>query len=713
MHKIKKILLWATIFLHNLKTNLMLRSKFIFITLFAVSLLLSNDLSAQSGNWRSHIEQLADNEEISSIVIDNMFEDLLFLENNPIDLNKVSYEQLERFQLLSFDEATSIYQFLELNRPLLTVYELRNVPNLSYNTILLILPFFYVGDESDENSLNSVDITDIPEIIKDGRNDLQLRFDKNLNRRAGYKEYSDSILQRYPNRKYRGEDFYTSLRYSYRYRDKIQMGLTAEKDAGEPFMMSNYPKGYDHYGVHLLVRDIGNIKTIVLGDYRLSFGQGLILNNDFMVNKAWGINNIAKRTLQPKRHFSTAESGFFRGAAAQISIGNLSFTPFYSNRRIDANLSESGDITSLKVDGLHRTPLEISKKNNSREQVMGANLNFRKEHLQIGISGIYNNLDRMYNPAPKNYNIYAFRGLSNINGSLDYSYQLPGFIFAGETAIDKNGTVATLNMAQYRPSTNASFTVLHRHYPITYNAIYAQAFSEGSDVQNENGLFLSSTFTPFSRFSVSTYIDLIRFPWLKYRIDKPSSAIDYYLLATYTISRQSFFEVRYKFRQKEQNTPNPIGGNNVVLPYNVQKMRLRYSNELRSGWGLRTTLDFAGYSEETIPTESGCMISQNVSYRGNSDLTGDLFMGWFNAATFDVRLYSYERNLLNTFYMPSFYGKGMRLALSAKYEITSSVSFSIKAGHTHYLNRDTIGTGTEMIDGDSRTDLYSYLRFIF
>ncbi len=77
------------------------------------------------------------------------------------------------------------------------------------------------------------------------------------------------------------------------------------------FFKSDHPKGYDHYGIHMIINDMGRLRTIALGDYRLSFGQGLILNNDFMVSKAWSNDNIARRTQHPKRHFSTAESGFF------------------------------------------------------------------------------------------------------------------------------------------------------------------------------------------------------------------------------------------------------------------------------------------------------------------------------------------------------------------------------------------------------------------
>ncbi len=671
--------------------------------IFLINLTSLSSVYSQSINWRDYLEQMAEETEFNSTYIENLYEELLFLENNPINLNSATRYKLEQLPLLTTEEIKSIMNFLEKNRPLMTIFELRNVPNLDFKTIQLITPFFCVA------SLEEADKID----LKRGKHEIQFRFDKTLPSRAGYGEFSDSILNRYPNRKYQGEDFYTSLRYSFRYKDKIQAGLTAEKDAGEPFFKKNHSKGYDYYGVHLIIRDIGKLKTLALGDYRLSFGQGLILNNDFMGSKSWNVGSIAKRTIPPKRHFSTSESNYFKGISAQFQLGSFSITPFYSNKKIDANLSNNDEITSFKEDGLHRTLLEIKKKRNIRETVTGGNFNFRKHRYQIGLSGVYHEYNKLYNPSKRDYNLYYLRDFSNFNISVDYSFQLPGFIFAGETALAKNGSLATINSMQYSPSGNSSLKLLHRYYPITYNALYAQAFSENSRVQNENGLFIGADFKPFRHFFISSYIDFISFPWLKYGIDKPSKAVDYYVLANYALSRMSYLEVRYKYKQKEKNRKYPDKDTKTVLPYATHKIRLRYNHETAGGWGFRTTGDFALYSEKHSQSENGYMISQNISYRGNSRATGDLYLSWFDADTYNARIYSYERNLLSTFYMPSFYGKGIRLAFSAKYKITSNLTFSIKTGYTNYFNRDEIGSGTELIIGNKRMDIYTYLRWRF
>jgi hypothetical protein len=647
-------------------------------------------------------------EGMDEATIENIYQELLQLENNPFDLNRVTHDQLNQIPLLSLEEAIAIADFLEKNRPIFTVFELRNVPNLEFKTVERIISFFYVGDSKiQEQKIIG------PEILQYGRHELQFRLDKTLTPRAGYSEFSDSILNRYPNRKYRGEDFYHSLRYSFRYRNKVQIGFTAEKDAGEPFFKQGYPKGYDHYGLHLIARDIGRLKALALGDFRLSFGQGLVLNNDFMVSKAWGTENIVRRTQIPKRHFSTAESGFFRGAALVTDMGNFTLTSFYSNKKIDANLSKEGDITSFKTDGLHRTLLEIDKKKNVREEVVGANINYRKNQIQIGASGLYHTYSTMYNPTLQDYNIYYLRDASNMNASIDYSYQLPGFIIAGETALSKNGSVAALHTLQFRPSSNLSFALLHRSYPISYNALYAQAFSEGSAVRNEKGLFINMQFIPFSRLTLNSYLDLVRYPWLKYGVDTPSKALDYYLLASYFLSRNSSVDLRYKYKQKEKNMKWPDEHSTSVLPYATHKIRIRYTHAFHSGWETRTIADIAYYTETHFPAESGYMLSQNVGYRGERAVAGDLFLAYFNADSYNTRLYSYERSLLNSFHMPSFYGKGCRFTASIKYVASATLTLSLKAAHTRYFNRDTIGSGTEMINGNKRSDLYFYLRWKF
>lgn len=207
----------------------MIRNLFLLIVV-ALCMLTTSNAVAQTNDWRSYIEQLSE-EGMDETSIENMFEELSFIEQNPLNLNVITREELERFPLLSLNQANAIADFLEKNRPVYTLFELRNVYMLDYATVALIFPFFYVGEmEQKKEPFN------LGKVIKDSRHNVQVRFDKTLNKRAGYGDFSDAILTKYPNRKYLGEDFYHSLKYSISYRDKFQVGIVGEKRCWRTFL---------------------------------------------------------------------------------------------------------------------------------------------------------------------------------------------------------------------------------------------------------------------------------------------------------------------------------------------------------------------------------------------------------------------------------------------------------------------------------------------
>lgn len=682
-------------------------NKAIILALIAVCMSFSQGITAQENGWREYVQNLAE-DEVGDAQIEVMYDELSALEQNPYNLNNVTREELARFPLLSEDQANALSDFLQKNRPIYTVYELRNVPRLDYNTVALILPFFYVGEAASQKKVT------LRQMLQYGKNELQLRGDKMLEKRAGYGNFTDSILQRYPNRKYAGEDFYHSVRYSFAYRDRIQAGIVAEKDAGEPFWKEGYSKGYDHYGFHAIVRDMGVLKTLALGDYRLSFGQGLVLNNDFATPKSWASAHLIRRTIEPKRHFSTAESGFFRGVASVVQLKKFYLTTFYSFLYRDAHLSKENEITSFSTDGYHRTPLEISGKNNVKEQVTGANLNYRDKNFQMGVSGIYYSFSHPVNPRNEAYNAYSFRGDDNANLGADYSYRYRRFLIGGEVALSSNGAWATLHSLSFRPQNPhfGNLSLSYRYYDKRYQALYAQPFGE-SGSQNETAVFFATTLYPTPKLSVTTYVDFIRYPYLRYGVDEPSRAIDFCTAWRYSFSKYSCFDFRYKLKQKEKNAKYPDERMTVVLPYVTHKLRGQYILQTQTGWEFRTIADWAIYQVQYFKRENGWMFSENVGYRGAGKWRCDAFVGVFKADTYATRLYSYERNIFNTFYMPSFSGKGARWALSARYDIQSRLSLALKIAQTRYWDRDVIGSGTEQINANHRTDVFTYLRWTF
>ena len=200
--------------------------KKLFITLLVYLLINSYHLNSQNiysvDKWMEYIEEMA-SETDDEARIENLYSDLSYLAEHPFELNSVTKEELSRLPFLSDQQIEQIIFYRNKYGKLVTLYELKNVEGLDFQTISLLLSFVYIADISVDKRPFTV-----KNMLKYGSNELQIRYDQCFQQIKGYCSYPDSILQQYPNRKYLGEPFYHSLRYSYAFDERLQFGVVAE-----------------------------------------------------------------------------------------------------------------------------------------------------------------------------------------------------------------------------------------------------------------------------------------------------------------------------------------------------------------------------------------------------------------------------------------------------------------------------------------------------
>jgi hypothetical protein len=677
---------------------------FVLLFCFQFAGLYAQEFVPNENKWMEYMEELAEESEENSESIENLYSDLSYLTEHPINLNTATMEQLKQIPFLSDIQILNIFDYLKKNGQFVSIYELKNISFLDFQTIELILPFLFVGEKDDKRPIN-------PEnLVRYGKNELMLRYDRNLEEKAGYKNVPDSILQKYPNRKYVGEPFYTSLRYSYTFEDRLQAGLTAEKDAGEPFLKKAH-KGYDFYSAHLFLKNQGKISSLALGDYKVSFGQGLVVSNDFRPSRTSSLAQAERRNYGFRRHYSTNENNFFRGIASTVSFDKFDISAFYSYCSKDASVEESG-ITSFKTDGMHRTAGDMDKRYSVRTQTFGGNIRYVSPSLTAGITALtYSFGGLSVEPEPQPYNLFYFRGKRNANASIDYTLKNRRFTLFGETALSQNGALATLNAVKWNVSTVFNALLLYRNYSRRYQAFYGNSFSQNSTVQNEEGLYLSALWSPMARWQLTGYADFYRFPWLKFNVDAPSSGKEYMIQADYKGIKNTAVSARYRFRSRESNLLK--GNESVIEPSDTHRLRLQISSKSSEHINLRTTFERSFY-ENSWTSNRGWLISQSLGYNhSGKPLKTDIFVAYFNIDDYNSRIYSYEKNLLYSFYIPSFYGKGIRLSSVMRYDFSRNFYISLKASWSHYRNRDVIGSELEEIKGKDKTDIYAQIRWKF
>lgn len=104
------------------------------------------------------------------------------------------------------------------------------------------------------------------------------------------------------------------------------------------------------------------------------------------------------------------------------------------------------------------------KKNTIFNTLVGSNLTYDGKYFEGGFTAVYNVFNKVLNPAERLYNRYYPRGRYFYNVGVNYKWYRGKFVFSGETAVDKQGKIATLNQLTYSPVVNTSLIVINRYY---------------------------------------------------------------------------------------------------------------------------------------------------------------------------------------------------------------------------------------------------------
>lgn len=677
--------------------------KRLFITGCITGLIIGYPVAAQQintvDNWMEYVEETARNElDITTGQAEALYDELAYLAEHPFNLNAATQEQLRKLPFLSDEQIAALLAYRRRYGEMATVYELQGIKEINRETIGLLLPFIYVKHvESKKNALN------LKELAKYGQHELIFRYDRCLKKKKGYRHPFDSLSTVPSGQRYLGGPSAHSLRYGFTSGETLQAGISLEKDAGEPFLksMSGRAKGYDFYSFHVLFHGEKVLKTGVAGDYKASFGQGLVFNQGFLPSRSAAVTRTEQRSNGLRRHFSLNESDFLRGAGATLVFGKTETSVFYSYRKLDGTVEEN-EIRSFKTDGLHRTERDMERRRNIPMHTAGGNVRYVSPNFCIGATAVYYSFaGQTVNPLSKPYNVFAFRGNHAINGGVDYLLKVNKLTWYGETAFSGGNGVASLHAVRFVPASYLSFLLLYRSYSKKYDAFFGKAFAQQGSIGNEQGVYIATELAPFAAWKVTAYADAFRFPWVRYGLNAPSSGTECQVRIDYlpggsrlTASLQAKSRSDGKTERRQARLQAVYGfGKSGTLRVAADGVRAGNTGGVRS---------------------TGWMVSQQARYAPAAvPFRADLFAAYFHTGDYASRIYSYEKNGAYAFSMPVCYGKGVRLAASFRVDIKGRVTVSAKWACTRYFDRSVIGSGGEEIAGSFKADLYTALRWKF
>ena len=666
---------------------------------------------------QQRIEFISEQLQSEELDLTNYIEQLNYFFDHPINLNETSGEELDELGLLTSIQINDLLLHRKLFGKFISIYELQSLTYWDLSTIQLIMPFIRIDDKLDNLHIS------LKEALKGGKYETFLRYQPMLEQKGGYVKVSDSIMANSNNYyKGNGDRYYTRFRYTYK--TNISVGVTAEKDAGEQFFKGAQKNGFDFYSAHAFFKGGKYLRSAVIGDYQIQVGQGLNLWSSYAFGKSSDFATMKKTAIPIRPYTSVDEARFLRGFAVDYGIRNFSVLAFVSSKRVDASsiadstLDDLEFISTIDLSGLHRTNREIEKMNLLRENLAGLNVKYSIAGLKVGVAAVYQGYDKPYEKSVQLYNQFDFRGKQNFSYSADYSYNIKNINVFGEVSKVWNSDLAQFKSgwamvhgAMIALDPKASIGILYRDYQKDYQTFYNAGFSEGSNTQNEKGLYTGLKLKLASAFSLVAYADIFQFPWMKYGVDAPSHGHEFLIQQSYKPNK--IFEIYFRFRQQlRQKNSRDYNGNVTPLEDVLQRnYRLNLSYVINESFTFKSRIEFVTIDRESAGHKTGMLISQDLLYKPKSfPLDFSLRYALFDTEDYDTRLYSFENNALYAFAVPAYYYQGSRAYVLIRYSLLRHCDLWVRYGVFLYNNRSSISSGAEGIMGSRKSDLIVQLR---
>lgn len=633
-------------------------------------------------------------------------ENLMHYLSHPVDLNKVGEEELRNLGILTPSQLNHFFLHRKENGLLLSMSELQTIEGFDTTVIQKLSPVAYVRDPA-----VVINRSLAKRIQEESENYFMVRYEYTAQEKRGF-------TSPWYSQRFQGSPEKTAFRFRSFKAGDFSIGLNGEKDQGEKYEWKPQQNkfGMDFISFHIQLQNKGKIKNLILGDYQVQFGQGLVCGGALGFGKgAETITNVRKSNIGFVPFTSLYEAGALKGVAASVRLSDrFSASPFFSFAPRDASLAyreNTLSVSSIASTGLHRNGDEIEKRYRIRENTMGLGLHYDITGLSAGFTIQHISFSLPVYPRERIYNQFTFRGKESTNTGVYLNYNYHNLSFFGEAAKtlgNGHGYVAGLLASLSR---KLDFSILLRNYAANFHSFHSNGFSESSVPQNERGFYWGWKYKFNRRFSTSGYYDLFESPWLKFRTYSPSAGNEWLLRVTWQPSKQTQLYIQGRGENKIRN--NSESKSPLYQTAATAKLNFWFNADygVSPVLRLKTRIQMSRFSSAK-GTSRGFMIFQDISgVIRQFKVTGRYAL--FDTDDYDNRLYVYEHDVWLSWSLPAYYGQGVRKYILVQYKYGKNLTFWLRYSHTRYIDRESIGSGADTIEGNQRNDLKFETRITF
>ncbi len=675
----------------------------VFVSLTLLCVGVSTIVVAQ-GTEENYMETIANSSLEEERIHEGLIEDQEYLEDlrrKPINLNHVDRAGLQKIPFLSFYQVEQFLRHRELAGEFNSINELQGIAGFDVETVELLLPLVTISA--------STALLPSSLAVPKGRGYVMSSFARQLEIKRGFK-ISDTLRSRYlgdPNR--------LLVRIRHKIQNRYYLSINAKKDPGEPFFNRKQPYGFDYYSGSLLAKDIGRIEKIVIGDYNLQFGQGLTLWSGGQFTRGNVVLQTSNVGSGIRQHTGMRESGYFRGIALTTRFRRTTLTPFVAYNALTGNLASKEGvtvITGFNASGLHRTAHELRNRGAIKQRVYGLNTEYDKARLKLGITYLTTDFRYDVSPPDQAYNEYRFQGRRLQQFGIYGQYTLFNSFFYGETAHSINTGWAHMVGSVISLGKKLSVGINYRNYQSNYHQFYAEGYGRLSTLGNERGFYFALRFHPSRSWDLSTAIDLHKFPDARYRARLPSQGSLYYTRIQRIWYKRGAIALRFQHREYEENYLAEFKVYDDLAKVTKNQMRMNFNFKISNNWELASRVERSYFFKSKESKQNGLLAYQDFQWQdGNKRWKVSLRTIYFDVDSYNARIYSFERDLLYSLSFPFYYHRGARLYINQRVKLNKHWTIWTKVGWTRYFNRDSYGSGLDLVDKNHRTEIRFQIRY--
>lgn len=622
--------------------------------------------------------------EISSEAKEEMMERLYSFKTNSLNLNTANEVDL---QLLGLDDFQifCLKHYISETGELKSVDELLVVNGFTAELLNEIRAYICVKPMNWKPSLR------LDSVLTKSQHEFRTQYKQVLEKSKGY--------IREDNKGYQGTPFATQLRYKFNYFDRLEFSFVGDKDAGEPSYL-------DYYSTQFTIRDIGFVKQLTLGDYRLNFGEGLAIGQGFSLSYLNNSAILKNNKFGIQAHNSSTEYGYNRGLATKLKLWNTDLFLFASMDRIDYG-------GSILTTGLHRTESETEKKDSNIARMIGGHLNYEYKGLRLGSTVFYYDYRDSIKHSSSAYQQYYFSGIQNSVISTNASYTYRRLSVFSEVAMSQNKASAFICGVQVNLGYKTILSASLRNYDKDYQNFYANSLATQSRIANEQGFNLNFSHRVSEKFNYYLAADFFRFPFKTYISEENAKGFKIRSEFNYYPKENTHLRLTYRVNNREEDVD--LEDKTSILHYNIlHQVQFYLQTQITSAFYLHSRAAYSHTLTYDSKENNGYYFLVEGIYKSNIiPLQFNLRYAYFDTKNYDNRFSVYEYNLPLNYSTALFYDQGHRAYLYLKANITKDIDLSLRYAVTIYENKEVISSGNDQIHYNHKQDVGLQIHFKF